>query len=364
MKKNISKVIIIGGGIAGAIAAYVCVKSNINTIWFAPKSEMGGAIQVPPNSIRALKKLGCFCLLENFLTPISMIRLRETNIKQDLAYIDVSKKYFTIARKDVFSALAKFIGNSSKIEINEDKIVSIENKNGQSKCISSSGEVIKSNFIIGADGINGIVRRLSCWTRNKNIDNKVIKRAVIKVNKKNRVLFQSSINVWMGDGWHLVYYPFSKGKNLNAILVGNNAIHQINPSDNLELSLFENINWQNVNIENTIHFPKYINNNIILLGDAAHPMPPHLAQGAAQTFLDGAVLLDCLSKNDTISTSVENYSKLRLESIKKVTNISFFSGEVLKLSGLKKSVRNKLILSGNVFINNFMSNLWGENSPL
>ena len=54
MKKNISKVIIIGGGIAGAIAAYVCVKSNINTLWFAPKSEVEGAIQIPPNSIRAL----------------------------------------------------------------------------------------------------------------------------------------------------------------------------------------------------------------------------------------------------------------------------------------------------------------------
>ena len=54
MKENISKVTIIGGGIAGAIAAYVCVKSNINTIWFAPKSEAGGAIQMPPNSIRAL----------------------------------------------------------------------------------------------------------------------------------------------------------------------------------------------------------------------------------------------------------------------------------------------------------------------
>jgi len=364
MKENISKVIIIGGGIAGAIAAYVCVKSNINTIWFAPKSEVVGAIQVPPNSIRALKKLGCFDLLENFLTPISMIRLRETNLKQDLANIDVSKKYFTISRNDFFSTLKKFIGNNSKIEINEDKIVSIENKNGQSKCISSSGEVIKSDFIIGADGINGIVRRLSCWTRNKNIDKKIIKRALIKVNKKNRVLFQSSINLWMGDGWHLVYYPYSKGENLNAILVGNNAIHQINSSDNFELSLFENTNWQEINIENTIYFPKYINNNIILLGDAAHPMPPHLAQGAAQTFIDGAVLLDCLSKNDNISSSVENYSKLRLESIKKVTNMSLFSGEVLKLSGLKKSVRNRLILSGNVFINNFMTNLWGENSPL
>ena len=50
-------------------------------------------------------------------------------------------------------------------------------------------------------------------------------------------------------------------------------------------------------------------------------MPPHLAQGAAQTFLDGAVLLDCLSKNDNISSSVGNYSKLRLKSIKKVTNM-------------------------------------------
>ena len=364
MKENISKVTIIGGGIAGAIAAYVCVKSNINTLWFAPKSNAEGAIQIPPNSIRALKELGCFRLLENFLTPISMIRLRETNLKQDLANIDVAKNYFTISRKDVFSALIKSIKNSPKIEINEDKIVSIENNNGQSKCITSSGEVIESDFIIGADGINGIARRLSCWTRSKNIDDNVIKRAVIKVNNKNRILFQSSVNLWMGDGWHLVYYPYSKGEKLNAILVGNNAIHQINSSDNFELDLFENTNWQDVNMENTIYSPKYINGNIILLGDAAHPMPPHLAQGAAQTFLDGAVFLDCLSNNDTISSSFGNYSKVRLKSIKRVTSMSHFSGEVLKLSGLNKSLRNKLILSGNVFINNFMNNIWGENSPL
>ena len=364
MKENISKVTIIGGGIAGAIAAYVCVKSNINTLWFAPKSNAEGAIQIPPNSIRALKELGCFRLLENFLTPISMIRLRETNLKQDLANIDVAKNYFTISRKDVFSVLIKSIKNSPRIEINEDKIVSIEKKNGQSKCITSSGEVIESDFIIGADGINGIARRLSCWTRSKNIDNNVIKRAVIKVNNKNRILFQSSVNLWMGDGWHLVYYPYSKGEKLNAILVGNNAIHQIDSSDNFELDLFENTNWQDVNIENTIYSPKYINGNIILLGDAAHPMPPHLAQGAAQTFLDGAVFLDCLSNNETISSSFGNYSKVRLKSIKKVTSMSHFSGEVLKLSGLNKSLRNKLILSGNVFINNFMNNIWGENSPL
>ena len=233
MKENISKVTIIGGGIAGAIAAYVCMKSNINTLWFAPKSEAEGAIQIPPNSIRALKNLGCFHLLKNFLTPISMIRLRETNLKQDLTNIDVDKNYFTISRKDVFSALIKSIKNSSKIEINEDKIVSIEKKNSHLKCISSLGEVIESNFIIGADGVNGIARRLSCWTRYRNIDNKVIKRAVIKVNNKNRILFQSSINLWMGDGWHLVYYPYSKGKKLNAILVGNNAINQINSSKKL-----------------------------------------------------------------------------------------------------------------------------------
>ena len=130
------------------------------------------------------------------------------------------------------------------------------------------------------------------------------------------------------------------------------------------MDLFENTNWQNVNIENTVYSPKYINGNIILLGDAAHPMPPHLAQGAAQTFLDGAVLLDCLSNNGNILSNIENYSKIRLKKIKKAMCLSHCSGKVLNFSGHKKSVRNKLILSGNIFLNNFIKNIWDQNSSL
>ena len=104
MQKQVSELIIIGDGIAGSLAAYVCAKLNIKVLWFAPKNKsLNGAIQVPPNSIDALKGLGLFKDLKKHLTPISMIRVRDQFLKQDLSSIDVINHYFSVARNCVFS---------------------------------------------------------------------------------------------------------------------------------------------------------------------------------------------------------------------------------------------------------------------
>ena len=102
MKAKNSQFIIIGGGISGSIAAYVCSKLNRNAIWFCPENEiLQGAIQVPPNSIKFLKNIGCFEILKKYLTPISMIRVRDQYYTQDLASINVDQKYYTIDRKNL-----------------------------------------------------------------------------------------------------------------------------------------------------------------------------------------------------------------------------------------------------------------------
>ena len=71
MKEKYSKFIVVGGGIAGSIAAYVCSRLKKNVVWFSPKNEnFHGAIQIPPNSIEFLKNLGCFDNLKKILNPI------------------------------------------------------------------------------------------------------------------------------------------------------------------------------------------------------------------------------------------------------------------------------------------------------
>ena len=359
MKDKNYEFIIIGGGIAGAIAAYICSKLNKKVIWFSSDNNaLEGAIQVPPNSIKSLKKIGCFEGLKNYLNPISFIRVRDQNIRQDLSTISVDRKYYTLERKVLFSVLKNQIIKKSNILIINEKVISIGDLGKKCKCITSNGKEYISKFILGADGFSGITRNSLINKRENNIQSKHIYRAIIKKENHNQILFQSSINLWLDDGWHIVYYPFSNGKLLNLILVGKNSIKNLENSGNFELSLIKKINWQRIEYENIIHKTIFNFGKIFLLGDAAHPIQPHLAQGAAQTFYDGSILLENLSKNYDTLSSLQDYAKNRFKDIREVKDMSFFTGKVFELKGIKARIRNKLILGGNNYIQKFMYNIW------
>ena len=95
-----------------------------------------------------------------------------------------------------------------------------------------------------------------------------------------------------------------------------------------------------------------------LLGDAAHPIQPHLAQGAAQTFLDGCILSENLSKNNDALAGLQDYAKTRSKDINEVKDMSFLTGQVFGFQGIQARIRNKLILGSNNHIQKFMNNIW------
>ena len=359
MKDKNYEFVIIGGGIAGAIAAYICSKLNKKIIWFSSDNNtLEGAIQVPPNSIKSLKKIGCFEILKDHLNPISLIRVRDQNIRQDLSTISVDRKYYTLERKVLFTVLKNQIIKNSNIQIINEKVISFEDLGKECKCITSNGKEYISKFILGTDGFSGITRNSLINKQQNKIQSKHIYRAILKKENHNQILFQSSINLWLDDGWHIVYYPFSNSKLLNLILVGKNSIKNLEHSGNFELSLIKKINWQRIKYENIIHETIFNIGRIFLLGDAAHPIQPHLAQGAAQTFLDGSILLENLSKNNDTLDGLQNYSKTRSKDINEVKYMSFLTGQVFGFQGIKARIRNKFILGSNNYIQNFMNNIW------
>ena len=359
MKDKNYEFVIIGGGIAGAIAAYICSKLNKKVIWFSGNNNtLEGAIQVPPNSIKSLKKIGCFEILRDHLNPISLIRIRDQNIRQDLSTISVDRKYYTLDRKILFSVLKKQIIKNSNIKIIDEKVISFEDFGEACKCITSTGKEYISEFILGADGFSGITRNNFINKQKNNIQSKHIFRAVLKKEKHNQILFQSSINLWLDDGWHIVYYPFSNSKLLNLILVGKNSIKSLEDSNNFELNLIKKINWKRIHYENIIHETIFNFRKIFLLGDAAHPIQPHLAQGAAQTFLDGSILLENLSKNNDALAGLQDYAKTRSKYINEVKDMSFLTGHVFSAKGIQAKIRNKLILGSNDYIKKFMYKIW------
>ena len=142
MKDKNYEFAIIGGGIAGAIAAYICSKLNKKIIWFySDNTTLEGAIQVPPNSIKSLKKIGCFEILKDYLNPISLIRVRDQNIRQDLSIINVDRKYYTLERKVLFSVLKNQIIKNSNIQFINEKVISFGDLGKKCKCITSKKHI-------------------------------------------------------------------------------------------------------------------------------------------------------------------------------------------------------------------------------
>ena len=359
MKEKYSQFIVVGGGIAGSIAAFVCSRLKKNVVWFCPKNEnLQGAIQIPPNSIKFLKNLGCFDNLKKFLNPISSIRVRDQNFKQDLSSINVDQQYFTIERRNLLLSINEQIQSNENISIINEKIISFTSNKKECKCISSSGDEYSSEFILGADGPSGIFRNNLVFKESEKNEKKYIFRSVIKRNKHNSILFQSSINIWLDDGWHIVYYPFSRGNYLNLILVGKNSLQKLEKSNDYELGLLKGINWKSINQDDIIEEVIFNYERIFLIGDAAHPIHPHLAQGAAQTFNDGSVLFDNLLSNGDDFFSLNRYANTRTKELNRVRDLSFMAGKSYSSKGIMSKVRNKLILRSEDYLDEFLKELW------
>ena len=190
--------------------------------------------------------------------------------------------------------------------------------------------------------------------KKTNSGNK-IRRTTIKIDS-NDLIIENSINLWIGNGWHCVIYPIDR-KTLNIVLVSIKIPNFENYSNPILKKLCD-VNWYVSDIINNFDGPTYCFENIALIGDSAHPFPPHLAQGGAQTFEDSIVLYESLLKFGLSNAMLLNYSNERASKVKKIMQYSTYAGNILSLKGGNSIVRNKLIEFSGPLINNYLKRLW------
>lgn len=86
--------------------------------------------------------------------------------------------------------------------------------------------------------------------------------------------------------------------------------------------------------------PAFVNGRVALLGDAAHPVLPFLAQGGVMALEDGFVLAQCVAAHEDVSAAFSAYQFARRQRVLRVQGASRKNGRIYHLQGALATARN------------------------
>lgn len=379
------KILIVGAGIGGLVSALCLNKKGYEVEIYEQSevlSELGAGVQLSPNATRVLDYLELTDDLKpHVFEPRSFqflnYKTEKIILKRDLGskiQDDFGFPNFDVHRADLQKVLLNKVEEKGIKIYSNMKVIDVGNEENKAY-IKINEEKIKADIVIGADGIHSVVREKLFEKKESSFTGNVAWRMLIPVDLLPRDLILPDTTVWLGPKKHFVSYHVSGGKNLNCVcLVEQEGWKNESWSErgNIE-DLREVYNGWNQTIEtllkianpNTLYrwalhdrppMKQWSKGRIILLGDAAHPMLPFLAQGAAMAIEDGAVLADCISSYEDNEKSLKYFEQIRKPRTSFVQLAARRNAKILHLSGLAAFFRNIVMgYAGNKIFNKLYS---------
>ena len=237
---------------------------------------------------------------------------------------------------------------------NKDKVI----------CKTDHGEKFSFEYILVC---NGITSNLTCNDSSIRLgfsDTQVLRTCLSGKDLPQDIL--NNINLWMGKSFHVVSYPINKKSDLNVVIVKKNTgplgdetkfkNELFNPTvlsiqnQNLTHLLKDIISWSVWPLYRTgiiTRAKKIYSCNSLRIGDAGHPLYPHLAQGAALALEDSHTLYKLLhryrSEKLHISKVFQSFAELRIRRYQRMQFESRLNGKIFQQQGLLRVIRNILL---------------------
>ena len=314
---------IIGAGIAGLTMAAALRKLGMNSVIYeqAPRfSRVGAAIQLTPNAVRVLRGLGIeeHLRARSFMPDIGYNRDWDTG---EITFLhpmgrQTEERYgapdLSMHRAELHGALAALVPERS-IRFGR-TLVGIDPTGDGVRLEFGDGSHSVVDALIGADGIHSVVRAAIVGTEQLRITGQVAYRAVYR---SERLGLEIDDRVkWWGSDRHIVTYKidprrdelyfiastpepdfvtesWSAPGDLDVLLAAYEGFH---PDARLILESAPSVHkWALIERE---PLAGWTAERTILIGDAAHPMLPYMAQGAGASMEDAVVFARCLEGRD------------------------------------------------------------------
>ena len=364
------KVLVVGGGIGGLATALACGARGLPVQLIEKKatlSEVGAGIQLSPNVVRLLEGWGLRSGLDAVACFPPLLQVRSAQSAALLGQLSLGARavrrygarYATIARVDLQNLLLHAVqaqGSTQLLLNNALQLVSQDTHAVQ--VTTTDGHQRRANVVIGADGLWSHVRDFVRTDAQPRFSGHLAYRAMVPQAALPLALRSEVVTAWLGPRFHAVQYPVHGGQWLNVVVIVEGPSpqdihhwdHEANARDlhthmdgtasalqDLVAAIKVWRLWPLNGLPHLRSAKELAFGRIALMGDAAHPMLPYLAQGAGMAIEDAAALADVLSQSDVGDASaLERYAQNRWRRNARVQARAQRNGEIFHATGLQR----------------------------
>jgi salicylate hydroxylase len=347
------QIAIIGAGIGGLAAACALRRSGFDVTVYeraAELGEVGAGLQLGPNAVKVLRGLGVFEALQPLVfEPVNFVslawddgHLRFREPLRATAAARFGAPYVMAHRADLHRLLMERLPRDAVVC--GAHCVRVAAVADGARAVFADGRTIEADVIIGADGIDSVVRDNMLGPQPARYTQQMAWRCMVPIARvPTRVGPGGAVTVgrdeyvgWIGPDGHVICYPICGGETYN-IFAGHVSEAWVDESwsvpSNVDELLAGYAGWNPALLEMLSHvrecykwgirdrdpLSRWTFGRVNLLGDAAHPMMPTLAQGAAIALEDACAVARHLARHrDDATRALAAYEAERLPRASKV----------------------------------------------
>ncbi|MEZ7813213.1 MAG: FAD-dependent monooxygenase [Paracoccaceae bacterium] len=352
------EIIVVGAGIAGLAAAcsLALLGARVRVLEQAAELRTAGAgIQISPNGARVLQALGLMEALESVGMRASSVMLRDGLLGHQVSKTTLGPMFYYLHRADLLGLLADGARNTGVVIEFGQKISAPDLSGSFPKIMGPDGRIYQAEIVIGADGVHSTVRSALNGLKQPKYTGYVAWRALISAQPNEQEL--AVAEVFMAPKRHFVSYPLRSGSLRN--LIGIEARPNLTPEGWTHRETPVNFRtaftgfaprvqewlvvlgekpdigfWGLYSHEDCAHWGRALpKGGVAILGDAAHPTLPFMAQGANLALEDAFVLAQALDNCQDLGQALGSYQALRAGRTRAVLFAAQQNGRAYHLGG-------------------------------
>lgn len=400
------QVVIAGGGIGGLACALALSRAGASVHLLEQAgafSEVGAGLQLGPNAVRVLHEWDLLDELNACAAFPDALQVRDAHSARTLGRLRLGplararygEPYATVHRADLHELLLRAARRESGVSLRLDtRLVAYEQAGERVRVTCEDDLVVEGDALIGCDGLWSRVRAQMLGAQPARVSGHLAYRGMVRTTDLPERLRQNLVTAWLGPRLHVVHYPVRCGNWFNVVAVvegmlglGHGGPPGCDPQSWSHEAQTADLKWAlgpacgelmrmidavsawklwALNDRAPMAGPnEHAQGRVALLGDAAHPLRPYLAQGAAMAIEDAWTLGRLLqSQPDGLVPDwpalLQRFAQTRWQRNARVQSRSQRNGTIFHADGLLRWGRNTAM---GLLGENLLDNPWLYSGP-